>query len=157
MDEPVSKSEQKRQAAHLRDLGKKLTTVSTRTLERLHLSEDILRALEEYHRINSNEAKRRHLSYLGRLLRETQTEELEALLNEMDESSSANRYQFHQLETWRERLLSDGKALTEYISDNPHVDRQALRTLIAKARKDESKSGSRALFRFLRKQSEAAE
>ena len=74
--------------------------------------------------------------------------------------SAEARYQFHQTEQWRDRLLSEPAALAEYIDQHPDVDRQALRHVVKKAQKAETdqqiKTESRALFRFLREQQDQA-
>lgn len=43
-----SKSELKRRAEHLQDLGKELTTLGAETLAKIELPEVILKAIEEY-------------------------------------------------------------------------------------------------------------
>ncbi|MDA1075636.1 MAG: DUF615 domain-containing protein [Proteobacteria bacterium] len=155
MEEPLSKSEQKRKATALRDLGKSLTTLSENELRNFNLSDKISAALKEYHRINSNEARRRHLSFIGRLLRETQTDQIEALLNDMNSTSAEDRYAFHQLEIWRDQLIEDPESLTRYLDEHPGTDSQVLRQLVTKARREaqyDAKTASRALFRYLRDQ-----
>ena len=59
-----------------------------------------------------------------------------------------------RLETWRERLLADDEALTEFASRYPGADLQKLRTFIRNCRK-EQKEGKpphafRELFRLLK-------
>ena len=53
-----SKSELKRRAEHLQDLGKELTTLGAETLAKIELPEVILKAIEDYHRVPSFGAKR---------------------------------------------------------------------------------------------------
>ena len=61
---------------------------------------------------------------------------------------------FIKLENWRDRLIAEDAALTEYLDGHPHADRQALRHQIARVRKaaDEAqqRNQSRALFRLLK-------
>ena len=52
-----SKSELKRRAEHLQDLGKELTTLGAETLAKIELPEVILKAIEDYHRVPSFGAK----------------------------------------------------------------------------------------------------
>jgi ribosome-associated protein len=58
------------------------------------------------------------------------------------------------LERWRERLLKDESAVSEYIAANPQVDSQQLRTLIRNAQREEAAQkppkSSRELFKLLR-------
>ena len=64
-----SKSELKRRAEHLQDLGKELTTLGAETLAKIELPEVILKAIEEYHRVPSFGAKRRQLQLIGKYMR----------------------------------------------------------------------------------------
>ena len=54
-----SKSELKRRAEHLQDLGKELTTLGAETLAKIELPEVILKAIEEYHRQIHESLRRR--------------------------------------------------------------------------------------------------
>ena len=64
-----SKSELKRRAEHLQDLGKELTTLGAETLAKIELPEVILKAIEDYHRVPSFGAKRRQLQLIGKYMR----------------------------------------------------------------------------------------
>jgi len=69
-------------------------------------------------------------------------------------SAHATR-ELHQLEHWRERLLSDDKqALTELLDKYPGADAQQLRQLIRNAKKEISLEkpvkSSRLLFKYLK-------
>lgn len=149
-----SKSERKRQATLLQKLGKRLTELRAEDLEQLALPDPLLKAIADYRRFPSFEAKRRQLQFIGKLMRETDVAVVEAHLARLDGTSAAARYEFHALERWRERLLADADALTEFLNEYPHTDRQQLRLLVRRAReaRDEQaqKTAARALFRFLR-------
>lgn len=155
MDElETSKSERKRDAQRLQNIGLKLTKLNARQLDQIDLTDDLTRALGEYHRINSNEAKRRQLQLIGKLMRSTDVLAIETSLSLVEGKSAQARYQIHQLETWRDRLVSDNSALTEYVHEHPAVDRQLLRRHINKVRsasdEKQQRTAARALFRFLR-------
>jgi ribosome-associated protein len=61
---------------------------------------------------------------------------------------------FQQLERWRDRLLSDPKAIDELLEEYPNADRAELSRLLEKAEKERleqrSPVGARELFAFLR-------
>jgi len=153
-DEPVSKTARKREAERLQDIGRRLGELSPDTLSRLVLPDDLRRALEDYQRFPSRGARRRQLQFIGKLMRGLDTDAVEEQLRRLDGESAQARYQFNQLEQWRDRLIDDPQALTEFISAYPAVDRQLLRTLLKKVTqaRDEAqrKTQARALFRFLR-------
>lgn len=153
-DEPISKSERKRRANRLQSLGKRLTELRADQLNALELPDALLTAIADYQRFPSREAKRRQLQYIGRVMRDIDIEPLQAALERLDGESAEARYELHQLERWRERLLSEPDALTELVAEHPGLDVQQLRHHIQqvhKARDEErQRSASRALFRFLR-------
>lgn len=152
-DEP-SKSERKRDAARLQNLGRSLTLLNASQLAEVPLSDDLAKAIADYHRFPSNEAKRRQLQFIGKLMRKVDTVAVEAALELLEGRSARARFEFRQLEVWRDRLTSDPDALTEYLREHPQSDRQALRHHIKRARKaqdeEQQRAAGRALFRFLR-------
>jgi ribosome-associated protein len=152
----VSKSERKRQALRLQALGKELTGLKRAQLEALPLPERLAHAIFEYQRFASHEAKRRQLQFIGRLMRDFDANELETALANLRGESADARYRLHQAEQWRDRLLAEPAALTEFLDEFPDADRQALRQAIARAQKPaaetQQKAANRALFRLIREQ-----
>src|SRR5687768_11699590 len=76
-EERESKSEKKRKAIALENVGAELAELPLEHSDRLPMSDELRAALREYKRLTSFGAKARHIQYLGRLMR---TEEAEALL-----------------------------------------------------------------------------
>ena len=153
-DDHPSKSELKRRAQALVDLGTRLTEINSETLDRIPMSDDLRAALAESARITSNSASKRHRQYIGRLLRDEDVAAIEAAVAMLDASSHAARASFHRLEQWRDDLLSGKLDANDYMSEHPHSDRSQLRSLLNRARSapDEAsrKKHARALFRWLR-------
>lgn len=151
---PVSKSERKRQALELQKLGAQLTELNPSALAGLDLPARLAEAIALHQRITSREAKRRQLQYIGALMRDYDTAPIEAALDALHGESASARYELHQIELWRDRLIADPAALTEYLDSHPNADRQRLRHAlqkVAKAPQDPQRRGaSRALFRILR-------
>lgn len=54
----------------LQDLGKRMLDLSNDQLDTLPISETLRSAIEESRRIRQNEAKRRHLQYVGKIIRQ---------------------------------------------------------------------------------------
>lgn len=155
---PPSRTALKRDATARQKLGEALTELSAEQLQSLELPERLLAALTEYQRLKARGAKRRQLQFIGALMRDLDPEPIAELLQELSGETAKARYLQHQVEQWRERLLGDATALTDYIDAHPEVDRQQLRQLVEKARRAQAPQGSegerkrsaRALFRFLR-------
>lgn len=134
----ISKSAVKREMQRLQDIGKRLTEMNPGQWEKLTLSDTLIVALEESKRLKQNEAKRRHMQYIGKVMR---NEDIDAIQNELDlldPSSEAYGRLTGQLEKWRDRLVKDAKAMNQFIDEYPNVDRQQLRNLVRNAAKEVS-------------------
>ena len=88
-------------------------------------------------------------------MRTENREEILASYEQLQAEASATTSGFHEMESWRARLIDEGKdALTEFISTYQPADVQQLRQLIKKAVDEQSKGqhmgASKALFRYLR-------
>ena len=153
--EPVpSRTKRKRAAQDLQKIGQQLVDLDRKDLARIPLPDQVTDAIDLYGRIHSREARRRQLQFLGKLMRRIDTAPIEAALAHLDGSTADVRFAFRQLENWRERLLEDPGALTEYLTDHPGADRQALRHQLKRthgAKNDAMrKTEARALFRLLK-------
>ncbi|MFC3283566.1 ribosome biogenesis factor YjgA [Litchfieldella rifensis] len=150
-----SKSQRKREMQALQDLGEKIIALSEAERARLPLSDDMRFAVEETGRIRSHEGRRRHMQYVGKLMRREDTEAIQAAFEAFEQEKLRRDHAFHRLEKWRERLIDEGdEALEAFIAEFPDVDRQTLRQLIRNA-KSERKRGkppanARKLFRLIR-------
>ena len=153
-DDFVSKTQRKREMHELQALGAALVELAPSLLERIELPEPLSAAVREAHRISSHEGRRRHMQYIGKLMRSVDPEPIRAALGELEGSAAAARARHRRVEQWRDRLIGDDDALTEFAREQPNADLQALRTLIRNARREiAAKSephAQRALFRVLR-------
>ena len=156
----LSKTALKREAERLQSLGRKIAELPTEQRSTLALPDNLNTAIADYLRFPSHGAKRRQLQYIGKVMRGLDWRRIEQQIETLEGHSAEARYQFHQTEQWRDRLLSEPAALAEYIDQHPDVDRQALRHAVKKAQKartdQQIKTESRALFRFLREQQDQA-
>jgi len=138
----------------LQALGVALLELGEAQLQAIEMPEKLRDALREAKRIRSHEAKRRHLQYIGRLMREVDPAPLRAKLAEIEGTSAQATARHRRLEGWRERLLADDEALTAFLGEYPGADIQALRTLIRNARKEQALAkpprAYRELFRVLK-------
>ena len=153
-DEIVSKTRRKQEMHALQALGVALVELAPGQLDRIELPEPLAAAVREAQRITSHEGRRRQLQYIGKLMRSVDAEAIRAALEELQGSAAAVRARHRRLEQWRERLLGDDSALTEFAREHAHADLQALRTLIRNARREIAANSEphaqRALFRALR-------
>ena len=150
----VSRTKKKQHVEELQKLGAALVNLPPMQLASLALPDVLLKAVLEAQRISSHEARRRQIQYIGKVMRKVDPEPVRAALAAVDGRSAAARAQQRRLESWRERLIGDDEALTEYAGAHPGADLQTLRTLIRNARKEIAESkpprAQRELFRVLR-------
>ena len=151
VDEETSKSARKREAQRLKGLGQQLAELNDEQRAALPLPANLAKALADYRQITSHEAKRRQGQYLGRLMRGIDVTEIELALANLTRSSGIARFEHHEAERWRERLIAQDEALLDYIQRYPATNRQQLRALIRNTRtRPDDAAAFRALFRFLR-------
>jgi ribosome-associated protein len=157
-DAAPSKTKKKQQMHELQALGAELVGLSAEQLATMRLPAALLAAALEAQRINSREGRRRQFQYIGRLMRELDPGPIREQLALWQGLSRGNAARHHALERWRERLLADDEALTEFAREQPGADLQALRALIRNARKEALENrpprAFRELFRALRESAE---
>src|SRR5262245_40632367 len=134
VDEETSKSARKREAQRLKRLGQQLAELNDEQRAALPLPANLANALADYRQITSNEAKRRQAQYLGRLLRSIDVADIEQALSNLTRSSGHARFEHHEAERWRERLIAQDDALLDYVKRYPGTNRQQLRALIRNTR-----------------------
>jgi ribosome-associated protein len=151
-DAEPSKSARKREAQRVKALGTRLAELTDAQRRALTLPDALETAIDAYRRITAHEAKRRQAQYIGRLMRGIDVTAIEQALADIAQRSGQARHAHHALEQWREQLLADDAAASEYLSCYPATDRPRLRTLVRAARADVdgTRGAQRALFRFLR-------
>ncbi len=155
MDEPKSKSQKKREAATLQKLGIELIALSIEKLDQLPLPDNLRKAIVDAKLLKSHGAVRRQAQLIGKLMRTDNSEEIVAGYEQLLAEASAKTEQFHDIEAWRRRLMSEGNdALTEFVASHQPDDVQHLRQLIKKSVDEQNKQqhlgASKALFRYLR-------
>ena len=149
-----SKTARKRDAQQLQAMGQELTKLKPEQWHELDLPSALVTALELHRRINSREAQRRQLQFIGKLMRDVDTDAIQAALDELAGQSAQARYEFHQLEHWRDQLMADPNAVTACIEAFPTIERQQLRQLVKKYHSASDPSAqkdiSRRLFQLLK-------
>lgn len=151
-----SKSQLKREMHDLQGLGKRMLDLSNDQLDTLPISDTLRSAIEESRRIRQNEAKRRHLQYVGKIIRQEEDPDgLKRAIDAFDSGSEEHTRRHHLAERWRDRMIAEGdSAVGDFFSYCPTADMQHLRNLARNARKDLEKQKntgqSRKLFRYLR-------
>jgi len=154
----LSRTKKKLEVEELQRLGAALIALAPAQLDALALPAQLLAAVREAQRITSHEARRRQVQFIGKVMRKIDPEPVRAAVAAIAGQSAAARARQKRLEQWRERLIGDDAALTEFMrefaGEHAGVDLQATRALIRNARKEIAQArpprAQRALFRLLR-------
>lgn len=149
-----SKTKAKEEVEALQDLGKRLVGVGNDRLKKLDIPESLRDAVLEAKRITSHGALRRQMQYIGKLMRDVDTDPIQEMLDELDGISNKANARFHALEKLRDRVIEDEAVITTLKNDHPDLDVSALRTLRRNAIKEQTEQkppkAYRAIFQLLK-------
>jgi ribosome-associated protein len=134
--ERPSRTQLKKESHELQSLGEDLLELNATRLAALNLPENLLDALRELRRVRSHEGRRRQLQFVGKLMRFVDPEPLREAVAAQRMPSAKDTLALHQTERWRDRLIADDEALTEWLRLHPDTDVQAMRSLIRQCRKE---------------------
>ena len=160
-DEWVSKTQMKKQMNDLQALGMELTKLSSDTLKKIGLDEELFEAIATYKKITSNSALKRQAQFIGRLMRDTDPAPIEAYVAKLRGDNAAHNAFLQRVEQARTRLLADDGAITQFMADFPQADAGKLRTLIRNTKKEQEQNkppkNFRALFQEIKAVMEAGQ
>ena len=159
-DERPSRSQLKREAEALQDLGAALVELPQSRLDRIEMPEKLREAIALARRITAHGGKRRQMQFIGKLMRGLDAESIRAQLEAFQQADRRSAQHFHKLEALRDQLLAEGDAALGAVLDQyPNADRQHLRQLVRQAQiehdKNKPPAAARSLFRYLRELDES--
>lgn len=144
-----SKTQRKKDMHALQEIGEQLVELDPKKLTEFDLPEILVDAIKLARPMQKHGARRRQLQYIGRLMREVDASPIQEKLDSWQQNSKQQTARLHQLERWRERLLSDEHVLTEFAKQYPQADLQRLRLLIRNAQKEKAAGKPPKSFRLL--------
>ncbi len=160
-EEPPSKSARKRHMLGLQATGESLVALNDKQLSKMPIDdEQLLVAIRECRHMRSNSARKRHLQFIGKLMRNIDPAPIEQALLSLHRSSQQNTAAFHQLEQLRADILTVGLDGVELAMTHfPQADRQQLRQLVLQHQRELQRNkppaASRKLFHYLKELQEA--
>ena len=160
-DEWVRKTQMKNQRNDLQALCMELTKLSSDTLKKIGLDEELFEAIVTYKKITSNSALKRQAQFIGRLMRDTDPAPIEAYLAKLRGDNTVHNAFLQRVEQARTRLLADDGSITQFMADFPQADAGKLRTLIRNTKKEQEQNkppkNFRALFQEIKAVMEAGQ
>ena len=149
----VSKTQKKREATALLELGRDLTCFPDKFLEQLQLDPKLRNAINDFKKLfNARGAKKRQLQYIGRLLREIHDETLLKKIQHLS-SSPKKSTKYPLVEKVFERIINEGdQAINEIVCEQRNFDRQKLRQLksnILKSKAEKRESAENKLRAYI--------
>ena len=161
-DLPLSKTKRKQAMEELQALGEELVALAADQVKRIDIPDDLRSAVSEAQRMTRHdEARRRQMQYIGKLMRSVEVEPIRAALALVRGESAGETAKLHRLERLRADFLADEKAVHEIAQRYPGVDLQHLRSLRRAALKEQEQNkpprSYRALFQRLKELENAVE
>jgi len=152
---PLSKTRRKQAMEDLQTLGEELVTLSPERIKKIDIPDDLREAVREVQRMTRpDEARRRQMQYIGKLMRNVEVEPIRAALALIRGESASETAKLHRLERLRSALLTDDKVLHEIATLFPQVDLQHLRSLRRAAIREQEQNKAprsyRAIFQLLK-------
>jgi ribosome-associated protein len=154
MDEK-SKTQKKKEALSLQELGEQLVKLSNELLEEIDMPVEMYDAVKFAKTLKKHGALRRQLQFIGSLMRKYDPSPIQEFIHNLETGNYQKAVEFKELENWRDELIAGNiKLMEEILKTCPDAERQHLSQLIRQARKemnsDKPPKASRALFRYLR-------
>lgn len=144
-----SKTKRKKDMHALQEIGEQLVELDTKKLAEFDLPEILADAIRFARTVDKHGARRRQLQYIGKLMRKVDVMPIQEKLAGWNQTSLQHTARLHNLERWRERLLNDETALTEFAEKYPSADLQQLRVLIRNTHKERSTNKPPKSYRLI--------
>ncbi|MEX1199639.1 MAG: ribosome biogenesis factor YjgA [Methylophaga sp.] len=157
-EEPVSKSQIKRDLDALKDLGRDLIALSPSELAKLNLDEGLYDAVLLAQNLQKG-ALKRQTGFIGRMIANRDHEAISKKLETLKQPQREDTQKFHQLEAWRDSLLAgDAAVMTALHNQFADFDGQYVRQLVRNAKREAQQNqppkSARLLFKYLQQLSD---
>lgn len=157
--ERPNKTALKREMKMLHDLGRELVELAQTKFETIPLSERMYDAVSSGKKMKKS-ALQRQLRFISSIMDEEDVEAIQLQLRLLAQPIEQANDEFHQIEEWRDQLISGDDELLNRLVEEIQADRQQLRQLVRNANKEaqgnKPPKASRLLFKYLKELQEAS-
>jgi len=137
--EEKSKTQIKKEAEALQELGMELLKLPVQRLNRMALPDDLRKALIDTRSITSNIAGKRQRQFIGALMRDVDPEPIRHALLEPGTGLPVESETVKETRMWLDRLLSNDPAgLEAFVRVCPGLEHQRLRQLLRNIQKEKT-------------------
>jgi ribosome-associated protein len=147
-----SRTKKKHFAHSMVDLAHRLFELKPKVRNALPLSDTILFAIRDAKKITSHIAKKRHFQYIGKLLFNSNHQEILDSLDNQVQIQESGMIRTPFLNMWYEKILEDDSVINDLYASHDPAEIQTLRQLLRSARKQDAhtKNHLKKLFNFIR-------
>ena len=147
-----SRTQKKHYAHSMVELAHKLAKLKHSFMIELPIDEQIIDAIITSKKINSHIARKRHFQFIGKLLLNSNHQEVIEALEIQDQRHQAGLTRQPFLALWVEKILIDQEITAQLYQTHDQADIQTLRQLIRSASKQNAstKKNLRKLFEHIR-------
>lgn len=155
--EYISKTQKKKEALALQDLGERLVELKHEQLKNIKLPEDLYEAVLLAKSITKHVPRLRQMQYIGTLMRRHDSQPIQEAIKRIDEGRDAGSALHKQVEQWRDQLIAgEDQLIAELAVKFPLLDQPHLTDLVRKAREERARpnpspTAARTVFRYLHK------
>ncbi|GEK08782.1 DUF615 domain-containing protein [Pseudoalteromonas sp. McH1-7] len=153
----VSKSELKREAQELHELGCEIAGLGKKQREKLPLTDELKEAMAVADKIRAKtDAYRRHMNYISKTLRTTANiDDIQAAMDLLLNKNNQADVLLNKIEHIRDDVIAKGDSkINELLLEYPELERQKMRQMARQASKElkAEKPGKayRELFQYLK-------
>jgi len=150
-----SKSEKKREYNKIHALGERLIAIPDENLKELLLNNELLESITLAKKLKKHGALRRQKQLIAKLTALEDIERIENILNKQSRKDRLEKKLFKDTESWRERILTEGKnSIDEYSiligSENKNI-KSLLKAIKLNPRNSKKIKFKRELFKLIHK------
>ena len=129
--------------------------LSIAKLKALDLPPNLFEAILAMQKISSNGAKRRQSQYIGKLMRNFDATELNAIMTFWDQQELKEKQHFHNVELWRKKLVEEPGSvddfLTKFATEEKLILLNTIKEAVEEKNKDKPPKYNRELFKLIKK------
>jgi ribosome-associated protein len=119
------------------------------------LPSNLFEAILAMQKITSNGAKRRQSQYIGKLMRNFDSTEINNIMTFWDQQELKEKQHFHNIEMWRKKLVEEPASINDFLSKFPTEEKLILLNTLKEAIEEKNKGKTpkynRELFKLIKK------